>query len=147
MRIKHKAMEAVWLSGWRIGFAIQWSRVRVPLCPLAGFVLGLPEFKSLATLVKQPAGCLLPVEVLNPVMLYLNNYLFSKYLQIVKRFGSLRERRYVRQKIVYYYYYYYYYYYSHQRVLQLRNLRSESYVCKRLRENKGQTWICRFNTR
>ena len=33
-------------------------------------------------------------------MLYLN-YLFSKYLLIVKRFGSLRERRYIS---VYYYY-------------------------------------------
>ena len=52
---------------------------------------------------KKPTGCLLPVEVLNPVMLYLN-YLFSKYLLIVKRFGSLRERRYIS---VYYYYYYY----------------------------------------
>ena len=40
--------------------------------------------------------------VLNPVMLYLK-YSFSKYLLIVKRFGSLRERRYI---IVYYYYYY-----------------------------------------
>ena len=40
-------------------------------------------------------------------MLYLN-YLFSRYLQIVKRFGSLRERRYIS---VHYYYYYYYYYY------------------------------------
>ena len=36
-------------------------------------------------------------------MLYLN-YLFSKYLLIVKRFGSLRERRYI---CVYYYCYYY----------------------------------------
>ena len=37
-------------------------------------------------------------------MLYLS-YVFSKYLLIVKRFGSLRERRYIS---VYYYYYYYY---------------------------------------
>ena len=43
---------------------------------------------------KWPTGCLLPVGILNPVMLYLN-YLFSKYLLIVKRFGSLRERRYI----------------------------------------------------
>ena len=43
-----------------------------------------------------------PVGVLNPVLLHLN-YLFSKYLLIVKRFGSLRERRYIS---VYYYYYY-----------------------------------------
>ena len=32
------------------------SRVRVPLCPLAGFVLGFPEFKSSATLVNQFAA-------------------------------------------------------------------------------------------
>ena len=36
-------------------------------------------------------------------MLYLN-YLFCKYLLIVKHFGSLRERRYI---CLYYYYYYY----------------------------------------
>ena len=35
-------------------------------------------------------------------MLYLN-YLFSKYYLIVKRFGSLRERRSIN---VYYHYYY-----------------------------------------
>jgi len=46
-------------------------------------------------------GCLLPLGVLNRVMLYLN-YLFSKYLLIVKRFGSVRERRYIS---IYYYYY------------------------------------------
>ena len=51
-----------------------------------------------------PTGCLQPVGVLNPVMLYVN-YLFSKHLRIVKRFGLLRERRYLS---VYYYYYYYY---------------------------------------
>ena len=39
-------------------------------------------------------------------MLYLN-YLFSKYLLIVKRFGSLRERRYVSVFYCYYYYYYF----------------------------------------
>ena len=38
-------------------------------------------------------------------MLYLN-HLFSKYLLIVKRFGSLREKR---QISVHHYYYYYYY--------------------------------------
>ena len=48
-----------------------------------------------------PTGCLLPVGILHSVILYLN-YLFSKYLLIVKRFGSLRERRYIS---VYYYYY------------------------------------------
>ena len=41
-------------------------------------------------------------------MLYLNYFVFSKYLLIVERFGSLRERRNI---CVHYYYYYYYYYY------------------------------------
>ena len=50
---------------------------------IAGFVLGRPEFKSSATLVN-----------LNPLMLYLD-YSFSKYFLIVKRFGSLREWRYI----------------------------------------------------
>ena len=40
-------------------------------------------------------------------MLYWN-YFFAKYLLIVKRFGSLREKHYIT---VHYYYYYYYYYY------------------------------------
>ena len=61
--------EAAWPSGQRVGLVIRWSRVRVPLWPLAGFALGRPEFKFSAT------GCLLPVGVFNPVMLYLN-YLF-----------------------------------------------------------------------
>ena len=95
--------EAGWQSGLHVGLAIRRSWVRVPLWPLASFVLGRPEFKSSAT-----TGCLLPVGVLNPRMLYLD-YLFSKYLLIVKRFESLRERRYIS---VYYYYYYYYYYYD-----------------------------------
>ena len=43
--------EAAWPSGLRVGLAIWQSCVRVPLWPLAGFVLGRPEFKSLATLV------------------------------------------------------------------------------------------------
>ena len=88
--------QAAWSSRQRVGLAIWWSRVRVPLWPLAGVVLGYPDFKSSATLVNSQ------LVVLNPVMLYLN-YSFSKYLLIVKRFGSLRERRYIS---VYYYYYY-----------------------------------------
>ena len=40
-----------WPSGQRVGLAIRRSRVRVPLWPLAGFVLGRPEFKFSATLV------------------------------------------------------------------------------------------------
>ena len=43
--------EAAWPSGQRVGLAIRRSRVRVPLWPLAGFVLGRPEFKFSATLV------------------------------------------------------------------------------------------------
>ena len=40
-----------WPSGQRVGLAIRRSRVRVPLWPLAGFVLGRSEFKFSATLV------------------------------------------------------------------------------------------------
>ena len=43
--------ETAWPSGQRVGLAIRRSRVRVPLWPLAGFVLGRPEFKFSATLV------------------------------------------------------------------------------------------------
>ena len=43
--------EAAWPSGQRVGLAIRRFRVQVPLWPLAGFVLGRPEFKSSATLV------------------------------------------------------------------------------------------------
>ena len=43
--------EAAWPSGQRVGLAIRRSRVQVPLWPLAGFVLGRPEFKFSATLV------------------------------------------------------------------------------------------------
>ena len=46
-----KDREAAWPSGQRVGLAIQRSRVRVLLWPLAGFVLGHPEFKFSATLV------------------------------------------------------------------------------------------------
>ena len=42
---------AGWPSGQRVGLAIRRSQVRVPLWPLAGFVLGRPEFKFSATLV------------------------------------------------------------------------------------------------
>ena len=43
--------ESAWPSGQRVGLAIRRSRVRLPLWPLAGFVLGRPEFKFSATLV------------------------------------------------------------------------------------------------
>ena len=45
------SVEAAWPSGQRVGLAIRRSRVRVPLWPLAGFVLGRPEFKFSAMLV------------------------------------------------------------------------------------------------
>ena len=62
--------KAAWPSGQRVGLAIRRFRVRVPLWPLAGFVLGRPEFKSSAILVNsQLHGCLLPLGVFNPVML------------------------------------------------------------------------------
>ena len=84
----------------------EWSarRTRNPVVPGSSPALATCWIYSRSSLVqilghacKYPTGCLLPVEVLNPVMLYLN-YLFSKYLLIVKRFASLS---------VYYYYYYY----------------------------------------
>ena len=43
--------QAAWPSGQRVGLAIRQSRARVPLSPLASFVLGRPKFKSSATLV------------------------------------------------------------------------------------------------
>ena len=65
--------EAAWPSGQRVGLAIRQSRVRVPLWPFAGFVLGRPEFKFSATLVNsQLVASSVPVGVFNPVMLYLN---------------------------------------------------------------------------
>ena len=67
--------EAVWPSGQRVGLAIRRSRVRVPLWPLAGFVLGRPEFKFSATLVNSQLVAFCQFGVFNPVMLYLN-YLF-----------------------------------------------------------------------
>ena len=51
------------------------SRVRVPLWRLARFVLDRPRGQILAHACKKPNGCLLPVGVFNPVMLYLD-YLF-----------------------------------------------------------------------
>ena len=44
--------EVAWPSGQRVGLSIRRFWVRVPLWPLAGFVLGRPKFKSSATLVK-----------------------------------------------------------------------------------------------
>ena len=43
--------EAAWPSGQCVGLAIRRSRARVSLWPLAGFLLGRPEFKFSATLV------------------------------------------------------------------------------------------------
>ena len=54
---------------------LSYMYVQVPLWTLVKFVLGLPEFKSLAT-----PGYLLPVEVFNPVMFYLDYLLLIIYL-------------------------------------------------------------------
>ena len=48
----------------------EWSRVQVPLWPLAGFVLGCPEFKSSTMLVNSQLVCLWPVGFL--VLFYFN---------------------------------------------------------------------------
>ena len=47
----------MWPSGQRVGLAIQRSRVRVPLWPPAGSVLGHPELKSSATVSQLVASC------------------------------------------------------------------------------------------
>ena len=60
---------AAWRRSWRVRLAIWRSWVLFSLLLLVGFVLSHPKFKSTAT------GCLLPVGVFHPVMLYLN-YLF-----------------------------------------------------------------------
>ena len=73
-------MEAAWPSDQRVKLAIWRSRVRVPLWPLAEFVLGRPEFKSSTTLINSQKGYLLPVGVFNPFILYLNHFVVSKYL-------------------------------------------------------------------
>ena len=44
-------LEAAWPSGQLVGLWIRQSWVWIPLWSLAGFVLGCPNFKSLATLV------------------------------------------------------------------------------------------------
>ena len=48
---RQRGREAAWPCGQRVGLAIRRSRVRVPLWPFAGFVLGRPEFKFSTTLV------------------------------------------------------------------------------------------------
>ena len=60
---------AAWPRSRRVRLAIQRSWVLFSLLGLVEFVLSHPKFKSTAT------GCLLPVGVFHPVMLYLN-YLF-----------------------------------------------------------------------
>ena len=60
---------AAWPRSRRVRLAIQRSWVLFLLLGLVEFVLSHPKFKSTAT------GCLLPVAVFHPVMLYLN-YLF-----------------------------------------------------------------------
>ena len=63
------------MAEWSACVLAMWlSQFRVLLWPLAGFVLCHPEFKSSVTLVNT---VLLPVGVFNPVMLYLNNFIFA----------------------------------------------------------------------
>ena len=57
----YNCREAAWPSGQRVGLAIRRSRVRVPLWPLAGFVLGRPEFKFSATLVNSQLVAFCPL--------------------------------------------------------------------------------------
>ena len=52
--------DAACLCDQRVGLAIPRSRVRVPLWPLAGFVLGRPELKSSATLENSQLVASLP---------------------------------------------------------------------------------------
>ena len=49
--ISTRCREAAWPRGHRVGLLTQQSHVWVLLWPLAGFVLGRPEFKSSDTLV------------------------------------------------------------------------------------------------
>ena len=57
-------VEAAWPSGQRVGLAIRRSWVRVPLWPVAGFVLCRPEFKFSATLVNSQLVALCQLEFL-----------------------------------------------------------------------------------
>ena len=57
-------LEAEWRSGQGSRLEIWWSRVQVPLWPLAGFDLGSPWLNSLAALVYSQLVCLLPVGIL-----------------------------------------------------------------------------------
>ena len=72
--------DAAWPSGQCIRLTIWQSRVRVPLWPLAGFVLSCPKFKSSATLVKSQLVASCQLGFFNPVMLYYFELFDSKYL-------------------------------------------------------------------
>ena len=67
------------MNPWTIGkssggLVIRRPRVQVLLWPLAGFVHGSPEFKFLATLVKQPTGSPSTSWDLNHFMFHLNYF-------------------------------------------------------------------------
>ena len=70
--------EAAWPRGQRVGLAIRRSRVRVPLWPLAGFVLGRPEIKSSATPVNSQIVAPCQLGVLSCYVVF--ELLLSKYL-------------------------------------------------------------------
>ena len=61
------------------GLLERWPRVQDLLWPLAGFVLGSPEFKSSTTLVNSELVRLRPVGILNPFMLHMK-YVESQLL-------------------------------------------------------------------
>ena len=67
--------DAAWPSGQCIRLTIWQSRVRVPLWPLAGFVLSCPEFKSSATLVKSQLVASCQLGFFNPVCCIILSYL------------------------------------------------------------------------
>ena len=70
--VMYYSKEAVWLSGQCIGLAMWWSLVQVFL---SGYLLVCSRSSPLEILghaCKKPSGCLLPVGLFYPVMLYLN---------------------------------------------------------------------------
>ena len=102
--------EAVWPTGQRVGLAIRQSRVQAR----SGHLMDLFSVMCSVVASSNPRPCLSIANWLPPAIwgfkscyVVFELLFFSKYLLIVKRFGSLRERRYIS---VYYYYYYYYYY-------------------------------------
>ena len=70
--------ELAWLSGQRVGLAIQ--RSRIPSDHYLDVFHGSPEFKSSAKLVNNQLVCLRPVGILSNVMFNVN-HLFELFAQ------------------------------------------------------------------